>query len=99
MNELEKQTTFEAYNGKTHRLGKIFLTAGLVMFLVAPFIMGFYLNAMPDIPAFAKALAQIAIIYIPSCVVEFLIYTPMLVWAAVTSASSPATSPICVFPA
>lgn len=78
MNELEKQTTFEAYNGTTHRLGKFFLTAGLVMFLVAPFIMGFYLNAMPDLPAFAKALAQIAIIYIPSCVVEFLIYTPML---------------------
>ena len=63
MNELEKQTAFEVYNGKTHRFGKFFLTAGLVMFLVAPFIMGFYLNAMPDIPAFAKALAQIAIIY------------------------------------
>ena len=78
MNELEKQTAFEAYNGKTHRFGKFFLTAGLLMFLVAPFVMGFYLNAMPDIPAFAKALAQIAIIYVPSCVVEFLIYTPML---------------------
>ena len=78
MNELEKQKSFEQYNEKTHSLGRFFLTAGLVMFLVAPFIMGFVVNAMPDIPAFAKALAQIAIIYIPSCVVEFLIYTPML---------------------
>ena len=78
MNELEKQTSFEQYNNKTHNLGRFFLTAGLVMFLVAPFIMGFVVNAMPDIPAFAKALTQIAIIYIPSCVVEFLIYTPML---------------------
>ena len=78
MNELEKQTNFQKYNEKTHTLGRFFLTAGLVMFLVAPFIMGFVVNAMPDIPAFAKALAQIAIIYIPSCVVEFLIYTPML---------------------
>ena len=78
MNELEKQATFEQYNQKTHNLGRFFLTAGLVMFLVAPFIMGFVVNAMPDIPAFAKALTQIAIIYIPSCVVEFLIYTPML---------------------
>ena len=77
MNELEKQATFEQYNQKTHNLGRFFLTAGLVMFLVAPFIMGFVVNAMPDIPAFAKALTQIAIIYIPSCVVEFLIYTPM----------------------
>lgn len=78
MNEMEKQTQFEAYNNKTHTLGRFFLTAGLVMFLVSPFIMGFVVDAMPDIPAFAKALAQIAIIYIPSCVVEFLIYTPML---------------------
>ena len=78
MNELEKQKSFEQYNEKTHSLGRFFLTAGLVMFLVASFIMGFVVNAMPDIPAFAKALAQIAIIYIPSCVVEFLIYTPML---------------------
>lgn len=78
MNEQEKQTYFEQYNTKTHRLGKIFLTVGLVALLIAPFAMGFVLNAMPDIPAFAKALAQIAIIYIPSCVVEFLIYTPML---------------------
>ena len=78
MNELEKQATFEQYNQKTHNLGRFFLTAGLVMFLVAPVIMGFVVNAMPDIPAFAKALTQIAIIYIPSCVVEFLIYTPML---------------------
>lgn len=78
MNELEKQNNFQKYNEKTHTLGRFFLTAGLVMFLVSPFIMGFVVNAMPDIPAFAKALTQIAIIYIPSCVVEFLIYTPML---------------------
>ena len=78
MNELEKQATFEQYNQKTHNLGRFFMTAGLVMFLVAPFIMGFVVNAMPDIPAFAKALTQIAIIYFPICVVEFLIYTPML---------------------
>ena len=73
MNEMEKQTSFEQYNVKTHRMGRIFLTIGLVALLVAPFIMGLGVNAMPDIPAFAKALAQIAIIYIPSCVVEFLI--------------------------
>ena len=78
MNEMEKQTSFEQYNVKTHRMGRIFLTIGLVALLVAPFIMGLVVNAMPDIPAFAKALAQLAIFFIPSCVVEFLIYTPML---------------------
>ena len=78
MNEQQREQFFAQYNEKTHRLGKIFLTIGLVALLVAPFVMGFALGAMPDIPAFAKALIQIAIIYIPSCVVEFLIYTPML---------------------
>ena len=48
MNELEKQTSFQKYNEKTHTFGRFFLTAGLVMFLVAPFIMGFVVNAMPD---------------------------------------------------
>ncbi len=78
MNEQQKNSFFDSYNDKTHRLGKVFLSIGLVAFLVSPFIMGFVVNAMPDIPAFAKAVVQIAIIYIPSCVVEFLIYMPML---------------------
>lgn len=78
MNEQQKSSFFASYNDKTHRLGRLFLTIGLVAFLVAPFIMGFVVGAMPDIPAFAKAVVQIAIIYIPSCVVEFLIYMPML---------------------
>ena len=50
MNEMEKQTSFEQYNVKTHRMGRIFLTIGLVALLVAPFIMGLVVNAMPDIP-------------------------------------------------
>lgn len=78
MDKQRKEQFFEQYNEKTHRLGKGFLTAGLVALLVAPFAMGFVLGAMPDMPAFAKALVQIAIIYIPSSVVEFLIYMPML---------------------
>jgi len=78
MNEQQKHSFFETYNVKTHRLGKIFLTIGALALLASPFVMGFFVSAMPDIPAFAKALVQIAIIYIPSCVVEFLIYTPML---------------------
>ena len=78
MNEQQKNGFFEAYNVKTHRLGKFFLTIGALALLAAPFVMGIFVSAMPDIPAFSKALVQIAIIYIPSCIVEFLIYTPML---------------------
>ena len=51
---------------------------GIILLIAAPFLMGVSLDAMPDLGAFGKGLAQIAIIYIPSCIVEFLIYMPML---------------------
>ncbi|MDD3429910.1 MAG: hypothetical protein PHG02_07910 [Oscillospiraceae bacterium] len=78
MNENEKQTYFTSYNNHTHLLGRIGLTIGLVMLLAAPFAMGAVLGEMPDFAAFAQGFAQIAIVYIPSCIVEFLIYAPML---------------------
>lgn len=78
MNEKERELYLEKYNERTHLFGRIGLTIGVVMLLISPFLMGISLNAMPNMPAFWKGFAQIAIIYIPSCIVEFLIYTPML---------------------
>lgn len=78
MDEQQKTAYFEHYNARTHVFGRIGLGIGLVMMIAAPFAMGAVLNAMPDLPSFARAFAQIAVIYIPSCIVEFLIYTPML---------------------
>lgn len=78
MKEQERNEYLASYQKKTHLLGKIGLSVGLLMLLAVPFAMGFVLDAMPDMQAFWKGLAQIAAIYIPSCVVEFLIYTPML---------------------
>ena len=75
---MDKQTFFEKYNARTHVYGRIGLIVGLILMLVFPFIMGLVLNAMPDMNAFWKGVAQVAIVYIPSCAVEFLIYTPML---------------------
>ena len=78
MNEKERELYLEKYNERTHLFGRIGLTIGVAMLIISPFLMGISLNAMPNIPAFWKGFAQIAIIYIPSCIVEFLIYTPML---------------------
>lgn len=78
MNENERKEYLEKYNERTHLFGRIGLIIGIIMLIGAPFAMGISLDAMPDMPAFWKGLAQIAIIYIPSCIVEFLIYTPML---------------------
>ena len=75
---MDKQTFFERYNARTHLYGRIGLTIGLILMLALPFAMGLALNAMPNISAFWKGFAQVAAVYIPSCAVEFLIYTPML---------------------
>lgn len=78
MNYEERERYLNQYNERTHLFGRIGLTIGVLLLIVAPFVMGLTLDAMPNMSAFAKAFAQIAIIYIPSCIVEFLIYTPML---------------------
>jgi len=78
MNNQEKELYLERYNERTHLFGRIGLLIGIILLVCSPFAMGVALDAMPDLSAFGKGLAQIAIIYIPSCIVEFLIYTPML---------------------
>ena len=75
---MDKKTFFEQYNARTHLCGRIGLAVGVLLMLGCPFAMGMVLGAMPDLNAFWKGFAQVAMVYIPSCVVEFLIYTPML---------------------
>jgi hypothetical protein len=78
MNAEDRARYLEQYTDRTHFYGRIGLWIGILMLVAAPFAMGMVLDSMPDMSAFAKGLAQIAIVYIPSCAVEFLIYTPML---------------------
>ncbi len=78
MKAQDKQTYLEQYNARTHLFGRIGSLIGIVLMLAAPFAMGITLGGLPNIPAFAKGFLQIGIIYIPSCIVEFLVYTPML---------------------
>ena len=78
MNQQERERYLEAYTERTHLFGRIGLGIGILLLIGAPFAFGLALDAMPNLPAFAKGLAQIAIIYIPSCIVEFLIYLPIL---------------------
>ncbi len=78
MENMNREAYMANYNEKTHFYGRIMLWIGIILLLAAPFLMGLSLDAMPNMGAFAKGLAQIAIVYIPSCIVEFLIYMPML---------------------
>lgn len=76
--ENEKKTYFEHYNARTHVYGRLGLIIGVILMVGFPFAMGLVLDAMPDMNAFLKGIIQVAALYIPSCLVEFLIYTPML---------------------
>ena len=66
---------FERYNSRTHTIGRVSSVIVLVMLVGAPFLIGAYLGAMPDLGAAAKAFISVGLV---SCVAEYLVYTPML---------------------
>lgn len=75
-----KQTneTWASYTRGTHRIGRICTAVTLLLLVGAPFLMGTYLGALPDLGAVAKAFLSVGLVWTVSSVVEFLIYTPML---------------------
>ena len=78
MNELEKKSLFEVYNERTHLFGRLACITTLVMLIAAPFVMGLYLGAMPDLGAVARGFLACGLVWAVSCVAEYLVYTPML---------------------
>ena len=78
MNEEQKRTSFEAYTRRTHVIGRIVSTITLVLLVGAPFLIGCFLGAMPDLPAVGKGFLSVGLVWTVSSVVEFLVYTPML---------------------
>ena len=70
--------SWAAYTRGTHRIGRACTLITLLLLVGAPFLMGAYLGALPDISAVAKAFLSVGLVWTVSSVVEFLIYTPML---------------------
>ena len=70
--------SWAAYTRGTHRIGRVCTLVTLCMLVGAPFLMGAYLGALPDLSAVAKAFLSVGLVWTVSSVVEFLIYTPML---------------------
>ena len=70
--------SFEKYKAGTHILGRVFSVITLVLLVGAPFMIGLFLGAMPDLPAVGKGFLSVGIIWFVSSIVEFLVYTPML---------------------
>jgi len=79
MSEMEKkQAIYDRYIQSTHTIGRICTLITLILLLAAPFVIGIYLGAMPNMAAFGKAMLAIGLVYLVSGVVEYLIYVPML---------------------
>ncbi len=76
--ENEKKEYYEKYMNKTHFIGRILTVAVLVLLLAAPFVIGSYLNTVPNLPAAAKAFLSVGVVYLVSGIVEYLVYVPML---------------------
>lgn len=69
---------FESYNKRTHIIGRASCAIVLISLVAAPFAIGKYLGAMPDISAAARAFLSVGLVWLVGSVVEFLVYTPML---------------------
>ena len=80
MNEQEIKRTeqYETYLNATHKLGRWLTALVLVLLLAAPFAIGLFLGAMPNLGAAAKAFLGVGLVYLISGIVEYLIYVPML---------------------
>ncbi|MBQ3705654.1 MAG: hypothetical protein II888_04295 [Clostridia bacterium] len=69
---------YDEYLRSTHRLGRIVSVITLILLVGAPFVIGGYLGAAPDLAAAARGFLSVGLVWTVSSVVEFLVYTPML---------------------
>ena len=73
-----REQQLQQYMHGTHRLGRLVSVVTLALLLGAPFLIGAYLGAMPDLGAVARGFVAVGLVWTVSSVVEFLVYTPML---------------------
>ena len=76
--EQNRNEVFAKYQDEIHLLGRIGLIIGLGLLLALPFAFGRVLGASVNWPAFWKGALQVLPVYLPSCIVEFMIYVPMM---------------------
>ena len=74
----QKEEFIEKYDRGTHLIGRISTAVCIVLFVGAPFVIGLYLGAMPNLSAAVKGYLSVGLVWTVSSVVEFLVYTPML---------------------
>ncbi len=75
---MDRNEIIARYERGTHRLGRTVSLITLILLVGAPFLMGAYLGAMPDLAAAGRGFLAVGLVWVVSSVVEFLVYTPML---------------------
>ena len=75
---MERNEIIARYERGTHLIGRAVTLVTLALLVGAPFMIGAYLGAMPDIGAAARSFLAVGLVWLVSSVVEFLVYTPML---------------------
>ena len=74
----EKQKFFEEFNNSLHRIGRLTMVLMIGLLMMVPVVFGLLNGLSPDWNGFVNGIIKVAIIYYPTSIVEFLIYTPML---------------------
>ncbi len=69
---------YSKYTESIHRTGRIGLSIGLLMLLLAPLLFARVLGTSISWSGFFSAIWPVLIVYVPSCIVEYLIYVPLL---------------------
>lgn len=74
----DKELFFREFNDGLHRIGRAMMVLMIAMLLTIPFLFAAVNGVGVNWNAFVEGILKVGIIYFPSSIVEFLIYTPML---------------------
>lgn len=77
MEKQEKTFSYEEFNSRNHRFGRIFLTIALLLILMVPAVICLVLGVAPNVPAVLQGLLTL-IIFLASGFVEVITYAPLL---------------------
>lgn len=69
---------YTEYENQIHRMGRIMHIVGLTLLFSVPFIFSFILDAKISWKGYLSGMVKILPVYLPTCIVEFLIYVPIL---------------------
>ena len=75
---MDRENFFESFNNDLHRIGRISMVLMIGALLCVPVVFGLLNGVSPDWGGFIDGIIKVGIIYYPTSIVEFLIYTPML---------------------